>query len=576
MKKDKNTNYKFIIGLFFMVVFACTENRGEIQSVLKNAESVMNDHPDSALHLLSAIENPRSLKEPLYYEYITRLVQAKNKNQIDISQDTIIQDAANYFIKTDNQHLAATALFYWGRLNFCKEQYRIAIQALLKAEDLAKNMNDYYLLGLINDDIASIHSEQFNYEKCLEYYYSAKNYFSKAKKKQQEGIITSSIGTIYLFMEPQQVDKAITLYQESLDFAMEENDTLQIISCLNNLAVAYSEKKDFATAKKHALKSIELDINNELKTKQYLTLSDIYQAANQTDSALILLNSLLKNTDDLSKYELYSCYDNLYHLYADIGDYKTAIEYQDLVTEMYTEILDDSKNESILEIEAKYTYEKTENLYKQTVIEKQKNDLIFSFITIASLILIIILFALYRRNRNKRRKIEDDMEAMESLLENEKETSDALLSNASKANKLLKKRLVDDLNIAKKIAYIHATSKDDDKKSREYEKLFHQKTEDVLAWENIYQLMDDLFPGVRKRLDEKMPNLQEKEKQMCYLLIAQFQNTEIAYILNYNNPSSVISTKCKLRKKLGFDTASEFQDFLNSLSDNPPTHPHED
>lgn len=71
-----------------------------------------------------------------------------------------------------------------------------------------------------------------------------------------------------------------------------------------------------------------------------------------------------------------------------------------------------------------------------------------------------------------------------------------------------------------------------------------------------------------------MPHLQEKEKRMCYLIKAQFQNIEIAYVLKYKKPTSVTSTKCKLRKKMGFHSASDLQDFLNSLANDPATHPH--
>lgn len=557
----------FIISLLLFSILhnSCSDKKAEIQSILEQAEKIMHDRPDSALILLSKVENPKSLNEPLYYEYITLWVQAKNKNQKDITEDITIQDAANFFLeKTDNHQKAANALFYWGRLNLYKKQYKTAINEYLKAEELARKENDYYLLGLINTDIASIHSNQFNYDKCLNRYYQAKDCFSKIGKHNWEYNTLNHIGNIYLFTEPKQIDKAITSYNQALEGAIQIKDSSLITICLNNLAAAYSENNDYENAKKHILQSISLRKEDDHALKSHIVLSEIYIETNQIDSAIAILNSLSEREDEMDKYEQYDYYDKLYNINIRKNDYKSALDYHEKMMDIYIQVTDENNKESIQEIEARYNNERLENLYNQTMIKKQRTELLLSVITLITLIIAIIMSALYRNNKNRRKITEEKIEAMESLAESEKKISGHMQQEANRANELLRQKLTEELDIIKKVAYIHSISQNEAKRLKEYEKLFSKRTESILKWDSIYKLIDELYPGFRARLEEKMPQFSEKDKQMCYLIKTRFSMTEIAYILGYNQDSAT-SMKYKLRKKAGFDSAPEFSQFLDTL-----------
>jgi hypothetical protein len=188
------------------------------------------------------------------------------------------------------------------------------------------------------------------------------------------------------------------------------------------------------------------------------------------------------------------------------------------------------------------------------VIKNQRLQLWFVVSGLLILIITVVSVMFYKNHKKKKREAEGVIETLNNLL-----------SDSNKSNDLLRKRVIEELELTKKIAYIHATDLNKAKKViTEYDKLFDKNLQNALDWENLYQLIDELYPGFRMKLDKRYPNLSEKEKQMCYLTKAGFRTNEIAYLLGYSCESAD-TMKCKLRRKSGFGSMAEFTDFLNRL-----------
>ncbi len=547
-----------VVAIFTYIAaisYSCSDKADQTRRLLKQAESVMQNYPDSALKVLDEILYPEILNESLYYKYILLMVQAKDKNYKDISGDTIIGRAAEYFTKAGDSHDAALARFYQGRIKMYQENYKDAIEDLLFAEELAKKEQHDNLLGLINDDIGTIYRKQINYDKCIEHYNLSRAYFSKAGNKKNENVMVNRIGNVYLCMEPPQVEKAFSLYDQAYEYAVQEKDTMQMFACLNNLSVAYLDIKDYGNAKKYIQESILLDKKKEFVLRNYAILTSIFLETNELDSAVIFLNSISEIIEkNRNNHDLYYYNKLLYSVYENKGDYKTALDYYKKSQEYLSLIYEENNEKSILEIQEKYNRTKVENLYNQTVIKNQRLHLWFVISSLFVLIATVVSIAIYKNNKKKKLEAEDTIETLNNLL-----------SDSNKSNELLRKRVVEELELTKKIAYIHATDSNKAKKViTEYDKLFDRNLRNALDWENLYQLLDESYPGFRVKLDRHYPNLSEKEKQMCYLTKAGFRTNEIAYLLGYSRESAD-TMKCKLRRKSGFSSMAEFTDFLNKL-----------
>ena len=77
------------LSLFFLVV-SCQKQSVRIKPILQKAETLLEQHPDSALVLLEEILYPQSLKKSLYYQYYLLHLQAKYKNYKHITTDTLV------------------------------------------------------------------------------------------------------------------------------------------------------------------------------------------------------------------------------------------------------------------------------------------------------------------------------------------------------------------------------------------------------------------------------------------------------------------------------------------------------
>ena len=87
--KEQNKISITIILLFTFLIFSCNKYESDTETILVQAEKLMDNHPDSAFILLNEIENPKELKGSFFYKYITLLVQAKDKTEVQNFRNSI-------------------------------------------------------------------------------------------------------------------------------------------------------------------------------------------------------------------------------------------------------------------------------------------------------------------------------------------------------------------------------------------------------------------------------------------------------------------------------------------------------
>ena len=119
----KITHYILYILIAFTAFLniQCSGNRKEKTQLpeLLHAESVMFDHPDSALHILETMPMPSARRDKENHALWCLLVtQAKVKQLMKISSDSLVRIAYNYYKPTDNARRKAMAALYMGDINY--------------------------------------------------------------------------------------------------------------------------------------------------------------------------------------------------------------------------------------------------------------------------------------------------------------------------------------------------------------------------------------------------------------------------------------------------------------------------
>ena len=131
----------------------------------------------------------------------------------------------------------------------------------------------------------------------------------------------------------------------------------------------------------------------------------------------------------------------------------------------------------------------------------------------------------------------------------------------------LKQILLEQLDIAKKIAQLHTISSNTAKHNLNdtYFKIFGKNMAEKLDWSNLYPVIDKLYDNFVDKLWKKYPDLSEKDIRLCCLLRADFKIEEITFIQDYDNIPSAQAQKSRIRVKMGFSGMKELLYFLKNI-----------
>ena len=92
-----------LVILSAFIIVACSVSN-KVDTELAEIEKIMNDHPDSALYRLQQIDTNSLNTDRRDALYRLLYSQALDKNYIDITSDSIIAPAVEYFNGSDDEY----------------------------------------------------------------------------------------------------------------------------------------------------------------------------------------------------------------------------------------------------------------------------------------------------------------------------------------------------------------------------------------------------------------------------------------------------------------------------------------
>ena len=275
-----------------LIILSCNDDNRKIDKLLQKAESIVELHPDSVLALLDSIQNPYMLTKVQHAEYVLRLVQAKDKCDKDISSDTLIFQARDYFEIKNSFNELAFAEFYCGRVFQAKGKRNEAMKAYLKAGSVAKTLNNKGLIGLSEFFCGLLDYDQHLFDEAIIHLKEATFNFSQTEGKNKNQVVPYNyIGNSFLLN--QLPDSAFFYYNKGLLVARQYNDSANELRIVQNIGVAYLKLGNTKQAKESLKKAFALSSGKSQKSKIYLNLADIYYSEGLKDSALFYLNHSL-------------------------------------------------------------------------------------------------------------------------------------------------------------------------------------------------------------------------------------------------------------------------------------------
>lgn len=413
----RNTFY-LILCLSFLVM--CNDHPKELLPELSRAESLIQHNPDSALMILDSMKISSPSDKFQYATWCLLITQARDKNYIKHTSDSLINIALDYFEKQDDPVRKAITLYYEGRVNHDLHNAEGATDYYLRARDVAKNTTDYRLLCLINIHLGTLYAYRGLADLALKAYENAYDYSIQLKDSTLISNSYSCLGRVSMLNN--DWTKGLGYYKKAIGIAEQTGSLKALTLAYGEIVTVYRSLSMLDSCMYYLDKSKKIEEKHDISAlpQTYLGIGETYYCMGQSDSAYFYLEKALNTTNPYTKQD---ATQTLYYLCRDLGKYEDAIQYNEQYW-IYKDSVDNiNRSSEIAEIQVKYKQEKLLNINNNL-----ENKLLWG--TIILLVIISILIYFYQHKLlKKERTIQENRKQLEVSINHLHENENIIYEN---------------------------------------------------------------------------------------------------------------------------------------------------
>ena len=539
-----------IIITSILVLSGCNKQQSVSDRLLNEVEKAIAINPDSASNLLKSISSPEKLDDKAFARWC--MLSGKITDEIfnSILPTYQLERAYDWYSSHGSPDEQVQILIYLGRSYFADGDYDKAMSIYTNALDIAGKNKLNNLIGYTYDYIGDLYREKFMFTEAIKKYETAAECFKKENNTDSYACALKNIGREYACID--SLSCAIEILTIADSVAANTKD-IEVTASINNaLGNIYVMREEYDKAEKYFLKALS---TGKEKMPDYVALIDLYTTTDSIDKAKELLSKIPQDDPQ------YTCSINYlyYQIHNAERDYKEALAYLEEYVDMVDSIVYDDSQSKILNIESKYNHLKISQEVDRLKI-KQQSYIIFSVICISCLLLIMIVYLLYRkqakekihRQQDELNRIKTDLTYVSLELEEKKKLLDTFKEKDDNYNK-----------IEKEIALLTSNYKELQHKSLENSPTFKElvrlakqnkpRNDKPLITDKQWELIADeityIYPNLSKYLYSLCPNLPEQDFLYCCLCMCGFDTNTEAKLLNIAS-DSVRKKRFRLREKL--------------------------
>jgi len=539
-----------IIITSILVLSGCNKQQSVSDRLLNEVEKAIAINPDSASNLLKSIPSPEKLDDKAFARWC--MLSGKITDEIfnSILPTYQLERAYDWYSSHGSPDEQVQILIYLGRSYFADGDYDKAMSIYTNALDIAGKNKLNNLIGYTYDYIGDLYREKFMFTEAIKKYETAAECFKKENNTDSYACALKNIGREYACID--SLSCAIEILTIADSVAANTKD-IEVTASINNaLGNIYVMREEYDKAEKYFLKALS---TGKEKMPDYVALIDLYTTTDSIDKAKELLSKIPQDDPQ------YTCSINYlyYQIHNAERDYKEALAYLEEYVDMVDSIVYADSQSKILNIESKYNHLKISQEVDRLKI-KQQSYIIFSVICISCLLLIMIVYLLYRkqakekihRQQDELNRIKTDLTYVSLELEEKKKLLDTFKEKDDNYNK-----------IEKEIALLTSNYKELQHKSLENSPTFKElvrlakqnkpRNDKPLITDKQWELIADeityIYPNLSKYLYSLCPNLPEQDFLYCCLCMCGFDTNTEAKLLNIAS-DSVRKKRFRLREKL--------------------------
>ena len=564
------------MAILTVLLVACN-GKTDYNTQLARADSLMASQPDSALHMLEKmlVDSLRTEADRAYHALL--LTQARDKNYMVQTDDSLIQVAVRYYDSMRDCKMQARAYYYWGSIYRDRNEQAIATEKFLIAIPFAQKAEDKALLGRIYNNVGYLYYLQQLYNKADSVFQQTEKIGICLNDTSLQAEALSMQGKIKFDQNDYpQAEKKLLQAQTILGKSNQNEIQANIVRTLSQL---YSRTQNKTKALQYAKQNISLQKDTVHCYYAFFTLGEAYFQAGQYDSATYYINKSLASSD-------YGIKTDAYMRLADItriqGKTAASLEMERLYSACRDSLEQSSQRTKILETEQQINAQVQHAQYEDTL-----NKYILG-ITLSAIICITIIgsFLLYRHfkhRKHKQKQLERENELRKEYVRQKEQLGQQEKEITALQDKIIRQHISEEQKHALEMELVALNEQHTVlvKKVRKYSDVT-QKIDNILTVCKKGKIPKDLLDGndwarllaetdpqgVINRIS-KIYGLSEIELHLCILLLLDYSVTDMGRIIQRKR-MSVYRIDRSISKKMGRNyQAGELQKLLkNMLNDN--------
>jgi tetratricopeptide (TPR) repeat protein len=550
-----------IISLCFSVFISCKRESGYIPELSK-AESLLDKHPDRAMHILHALNKNKVKKdEAVRMNYYLLLYQAEDRCEIDHTSDSIMLDVVHYYEKNKYGDRLMRAYYQLGRVYDDMQDSPEALKYYHKAIDLSSTSKSYSTIGRIYSQIGNVCGAQGIFDEEISADKKAYEYYLTAKDSSM--IACALRDLCFAYFDLNKIDKASTCFRQAYSIALKiknqqkENDIIS--SYIDELLELNRYKEAY-----HYLLQIKNVTDTNTIANIYSAWTTYYQQTGHNDSAVYYGNKALSIGSIYVKYE--ATY-RLFQAMSKRGNYKKAVYYVNQHLNYGDSIRDLNSTAEVKKIQSLYNYNHFMRGRNELIMENKAKEQIIYIIIIGGLIVAFSGFVFVHMQKKakddelaqkqhlldvERMKTKNDKDLLSKnksiIVDLQKQLNEALLDAEKTKIEEQKSRLENDnlrieqrqkaekeFKVSEIYQYVHSCD----------EKLLKLNDAD---WDEIKKWLDSVYDDFTMKLNLFWPQLNPTEYHLCCLIKMKVSVKRIA-IIEAKESNTISSARSRLYTK---------------------------
>ena len=287
-----------------------------------------------------------------------------------------------------------------------------ALENFLKALELFRNLGNNVGEANTLNNIGNIYYQQEKFDQALEFYENSLVISEKLGDKSSMAGKLSNIGGVYLVLG--NTEKALESTKKALEIQKSIDDNQGQISTLNNLGAYFKESGDLDKSLSYFLDAEKVQKrigDHSYSTITLTSIGEIYKEKKQPQLGLSYLRRALKEAKTYgSTDDQISVFEDLSQTYADLGDFKTSYDYQQLAVRVKDSLDRVIGTRDLAEMQVKFETEQKQREIELLGKEKEVQDLrltkqiaVRNMVIAFSVLALIMLLLIYGRYRTKKK-----------------------------------------------------------------------------------------------------------------------------------------------------------------------------